>query len=65
MAVTCRVPTGTMPGPVNVRVENEGGWGTLEDGFTYFSPKFKSMHLNQQREHHRRYTSYNDWGWVS
>ena len=26
-----------MPGPVNVRVEIEGGWGTLEDGFTYFS----------------------------
>jgi len=37
-AITCRVPPGTAPGPVTVKVELEDDWAVLPGGFTYFSP---------------------------
>ena len=37
-AITCRVPAGITPGPVQVRVENPLGNASAENLFTYFSP---------------------------
>ncbi len=35
--LTCSAPPGFKPGPVEVKVENENGAGTLQDGFIYIS----------------------------